>query len=233
MNNNRNETDKVIQDLLNIANLKKDLYENTLNSFKKLKETSLDFSKYYKDTYQNSNPRILIEMKDRSEFEFELKFGGDVLIFIMHSNIFEFPRAHSIYKLPYIKENKNRSYCGIINIYNFLADSFKYNRINDLGYLIGRIFINTDNHYYIEGKHELGLNFNNFANNIFTNEVAKNIINSSINYTINFDLLTPDYETNKEITVFDIQQLEIQNTTIKTGKRLGFQFQADNNEISY
>ena len=41
----------------------------------------------------------------------------------------------------YVKEDKNRSYCGVIHLYNFLADSFKYNRLNDVGYLIGRVFI--------------------------------------------------------------------------------------------
>ena len=93
----------------------------------------------------------------------ELKFAGDVLIFMMHTNVFEFPRHHEIMRTSYIRDDKNRSYCGIINIYNFLADSFKYNRENDIGYLIGRVFINYENHYYIEGKKELGLIYNDFA----------------------------------------------------------------------
>ena len=44
-----------------------------------------------------------------------------------------------------------RTYCGVINMYNFLSDSFKYNRENDLGYLIGRMFINKEN-TFVEGK---------------------------------------------------------------------------------
>ena len=39
-------------------------------------------------------------------------------------------------------QNQLGTFCGIINIYNFLSDSFKYNRESDLGYLVGRIFIN-------------------------------------------------------------------------------------------
>ena len=85
---------------------------------------------------------VPFEFHDKSEFEAELRFGGDVLIFFMHTNIFEFSRDHEVMKTSYVREDPDRSYCGTILIFNFLADSFHYNRENDLGYLIGRIFIN-------------------------------------------------------------------------------------------
>ena len=56
----------------------------------------------------------------------------------------------------YPEENPNRGFCGLIHIYNFLNDSFKYNRVHDLGYLIGRIFINHENHFMVQGKRQLG-----------------------------------------------------------------------------
>jgi len=34
----------------------------------------------------------------------------------------------------------------MISIYNFLSDSFKFNRVNDIGYLIARVFTNKENH---------------------------------------------------------------------------------------
>ena len=85
-----------------------------------------------------------LEYIDRGKFDAEMRMAGDVLFFSMHSNIFEFDRDHSVWKLSYVEEDKMRSYCGIINVYNFLSDSFKYNRFDDLGYLIGRIFVNKD-----------------------------------------------------------------------------------------
>ncbi len=102
-------------------------------------------------------------------------------------------------RTAYVKEDDSRSYCGIINIYNFLSDSFKYNRFNDIGYLIGRIFINKDNHYFIEGKRELGFLYNNFGKHEMNRETAQQIIETAITYTINFDLLTPPYETVKRL----------------------------------
>ena len=49
-------------------------------------------------------------------------------------------------------------------------------------------------------------------------------------YTINFDLLTPPYDSVKEVSVYEMQTT-LDNMKIKTGKRLGFRFQADVNEM--
>lgn len=208
------------------AKLKQYVYSNTLNTIKLFKKTINEVVLEYQDQYKNTEKLIPFEYKDKSDFEIELKFGGDVLLFLMHTNVFEFPREHEVMKTSYIKEDKFRSYCGIIHIYNFLADSFKYNRVNDVGYLIGRVFINKDKHYFIEGKRELGLLYNKFGKAKMGKKAARDIIESSINYTINFDLLTPPYQNVQEIYVQDIKYA-IDNMTLKTGKRLGFRFQAD------
>ena len=168
-----------------------------------------------------SNP-----IKDFGEFSFQLKFGSDILIFFMHSNIFETPRDHLIMKSSYIREDKSRSYCGIIHIFNFLADSFKYSRSSDVGYCIARIFVNREKHYFTEGKKEIGLLYNNFQTSVLDRHAIRRIINSAIDYTLNFDLLTPPYENIKEVTVSEIQTT-LDAMSIKTGKRLGFRFQAD------
>jgi len=117
----------------------------------------------------------------------------------------------------------------IINIYNFLGDSFKYKRINDIGYLIGRVFVNKDMHYFIEGKREIGYLFRSFDIAFMDDQAAKTIITSAIRYALNFDLLTPPYEEVKILSVYEIQTT-LDNMKIKTGKRLGFRFQADADE---
>jgi hypothetical protein len=118
----------------------------------------------------------------------------------------------------------------MINVYNFLADSLKYNRVNDVGYMIGRVFINKDLHYFIEGKREIGMLYYNFATSEISKQAIREIIESSIRYTINFDLLTPPYEDVKQVSVFEMQSSQ-ENQKIPTGKRLGFRFQADHDEF--
>ena len=75
----------------------------------------------------------------------------------MHTNIFDYQSNHQICKTKYVQQDLMRSFCGIINIYNFLSDSLKYNRMNDSGFLISRIFINKDKHFFVEGDKEMGL----------------------------------------------------------------------------
>lgn len=213
------------------ASLKQEVYTKTLNAFNNFKaEVTLLVQKYH-ESVKPGKWNIPFEFKDQGPFEFELKFGGDVLIFFMHTNVFEFSRDHEVMKTSYIKEDKSRSYCGIIHIFNFLADSFKYNRTNDIGYLIGRIFINRENHYFVEGKREIGLLYNNFATAILNKNAIHGIVKSSILYTLNFDLLTPPYDNMKEVTVLEIKTT-LDNIQIRTGKRLGFRFQADKSEES-
>jgi hypothetical protein len=148
----------------------------------------------------------------------------------MHTNIFEFDRSHQVWKSSYIKEDHGRSFCGLINIYNFLNDSFKYSRVNDLGYVIGRIFINKENHYFVEGKRQLGFLYNDFVHSTVDDAALKAVLESTILYCLNFDLFTPPFDAIKEISVLDMQSAS-DSMQIKTGKRLGFRFQADSDEI--
>ena len=172
---------------------------------------------------------LLFEYIDRGTFEFQLRFGSDILIFFMHSNVFETPRNHLIMKSSYVREDKRRSYCGIIHIFNFLADSFRFNRTNDLGYCIARIFVNREQHYYTEGKREIGMLYNTFPSDPLNKKSILQILHSAITYTLNFDLLTPPYDTIKEVTVAEMQTA-LDSMKISTGKRLGFRFHADEGE---
>jgi hypothetical protein len=222
----KKKTQALFDNLINKSLLKQEVYNKTLTSFNMLKTGMVDLVEKYKTQKSEDSQKIPFKFKDRSEFEAEIKFAGDTLVFMMHTNVFEFPRMHEVMKTPYIKEDQERSYCGIINIFNFLSDSFKYNRVNDTGYLIGRIFINKDMHYFIEGKREIGFLYSSFGNSVMNQEVACNILESAIQYTVNFDLHTPPYDNLKEVTVQEFISA-IDSMRIKTGKRLGFKFQAD------
>ncbi|MEI7662231.1 MAG: hypothetical protein WCK34_08535 [Bacteroidota bacterium] len=216
----------LIRAIIDKGSMKQEVYNRTLDVFNNFKQVGEAFVTTNKKTVKKAAYPLLFEYNDRGIFEFQLKFGSDILIFFMHSNVFEIPRDHPVMKTGYIHEDKSRSYCGIIHIFNFLADSFRYNRTNDLGYCIGRVFVNRENHYFTEGKREIGLLYNNFTGNILDRQAVETIIHSAIEYTMNFDLLTPPYETIKEATVAEIQTT-LDSMSIKTGKRLGFRFQAD------
>jgi hypothetical protein len=217
-------------DLFNIVNkkgrLKQLVYSNTLDSINLIKKVITDLLKEYQKIYSKDSEAIPFIQQYSGNFQIRLQFAGDILIFTMHTNVFEFSRYHEVMTTNYIREDKDRSYCGIINIYNFLADSFKYDRLDDVGYLIGRIFINKDNCYFIEGKREVGMLYNSFGKEVFDEAAARKLVESAILYTINFDLLTPPYDTLKEISLSDMSSMS-ESFAMKTGKRLGFKFQAD------
>jgi hypothetical protein len=214
------------------ASLKQDVYNKTLECFNELNEVLTDYVTLFNDYTKQSKPGfpLRFEVTHNKDFEIEMKFGGDILIFLMHTNIFEFPRDHEVMKTSYIKEDKDRSFHGIIHIYNFLADSFKYHRSNDIGYLIGRIFINKDKSYFIEGKKELAFLYHNFGSIKFDKEAMDELIEATIRYTINFDLLTPPYEDVMLVSVSEMQST-LDSISLKTGKRLGFKFYADNQNV--
>ncbi len=96
--------------------------------------------------------------------------------------------------------------------------------------MIARLFVNKDKHFFIEGKRQLGFLYNDFENLVLDSTHIQDVIESSILYTLNFDLLVPPYDMVKELTIN--QKIEMQGIqSQQTGKRLGFRFSADDEEI--
>jgi hypothetical protein len=209
------------------TNLKQEVYQKAVSSFALLKEVLKELADDYRVKLKDKvDDSVLPVYQEKGPFEAEFRLGGDMLIFSMHSNVFVFNREHPIWKLDYIKENALNSYCGVFNIYNFLADSFKYNRSEDLGYLIARIFVNRENHFFVEGKRQSSELVKDFGSDEMTKEYMKEIIETAVQYAIDFDLLVPPYDQVKIVTV-DQMNAEINNSKIQTGKRLGFKFNSD------
>ena len=206
--------------------LKQKVFDNTLESFCMVKEILKSLSREVNSNLGGVDSRVKMEYSDRSNFDAQLKVAGDILLFSMHSNIFQFDRDHQAWKTAYIQKNKYNAYSGIINIYNFLADSFKYSRLDDLGYLIARIFINHENQYFVEGKRQMGMLFTNYGNEAISKPALQLIISTAIQYSMEFDLLVPPYDTIKIATVGQAEA-KIQHSRVITGKRLGFQFNSD------
>lgn len=208
------------------SDLRREVYMATREAFDLFRTTAREVMQQLQQDKRCEKYKERFSFTNRGDFEFEVKFGSDVLLFLMHSNIFEFSRDHQVMKSPYIREDATRSHCGVIRIFNFLADSIEYRREQDLGYMIGRVFINKEKHYFIEGKRELGMLYSNFNTALITSESVQNIVESAIEYTTNFDLLTPPYDDEKVVSVGEMMT-NFDKKTLVTGKRLGFQFQAD------
>ena len=210
--------------------LKQDVFNNIILNFKILKQVLKEIGDDLSSRIESVDERVIIEYKDTGEFEAQLRVAGDVLVFHMHTNVFKFDSQNSLWNTSYFKENGNRGYCGLINVYNFLNDSIKYNRVNDSGYMIGRVFVNAENHFMVEGKRQMGFLYNDIINSVIDKEKMKAIIQSAVLYTLDFDLLIPPYDQVKEVSVLEIQQLS-DKQKLKTAKRLGFQFKADSDSI--
>ncbi|TND08842.1 MAG: hypothetical protein FD123_1696 [Bacteroidetes bacterium] len=208
------------------SSLKQEVYHQTLSVFAELKRVLKEVSADLKPKAAAIDKRLTIEYKEKSEFELELRVAGDVLIFYMHTNVFEFDKTHPVWKTSYVRDNPQFSYCGQIHVYNFLADSFKYNRVNDLGYLIARIFLNVDKHYFVDGKRQLGFLYNDFMHNVIDKDALHRMVESMILYALDFDLFTPPFDEVKEVSVSQIMEATM-SLQLKTAKRLGFRFQAD------
>ncbi len=221
------EKEKVILDRIKDKSIiKQKVFTNTYKVYNDLKKILSEMEVSYNKQLKGDVLEDPFKYNDISNFQSELKVAGDILIFQMHSNIFEFDRDHGVWKISYVQNNAMATYSGIINIYNFLNDSFKYNRMQDLGYLVGRIFINKDFHYFVEGKRQMGFLYNDFGNAVIDNDKLKEIVDTAIAYSLDFDLLVPPYDNMKVITVEQIENKR-QNGQIQTGKRLGFGFRSD------
>ncbi|MFM9006265.1 MAG: hypothetical protein ACKOSR_12315 [Flavobacteriales bacterium] len=212
------------------AVLKQDVYHNTLRVFSDFKSVLSETVKDVSANYGKTDRRVEFQYRDQGDFQAEIKIAGDVLVFYMHTNVFQIDKSNAVWKSGYVKDNDDNAYVGIINVYNFLADSFKYQRVSDVGYLIARIFVNKENHYFIQGKRQLGYLYNDFINNILDKEEMRKVVDSALLYPLDFDLLAPPYENLQQVTVEEIQSVTT-STNLATGKRMGFRFGLDEPHI--
>ena len=219
---------EIFETFKNKSCIKQDVHQQTMASFVIVKEVLQEIAAEYKAYLNGVDNRVEVNYKDQGPYGASLSFGGDVLVFQMHSNVFSFEDAHPIHKHSYVTEKPSRAFCGIINVYNFLSDSFKYNRKNDMGFLISRIFVNQESHLFVEGKGELAYKYVDFSSQTVNKELLTSIIESSIKFSLDFDLYTPEFLKSQIVSVAQMEQLSKDQKTV-TSKRLGFRM-SDNSE---
>ncbi|PCJ64051.1 MAG: hypothetical protein COA58_13765 [Bacteroidetes bacterium] len=212
---------QIIGGLNNKAGLKQHIYRNTKTVFDELKRYAKEIAERLTPEVIKKDKSLEVQFSEISEFEFHLKFSGDTIAFIMHTNVFAFPPEHEVSKMEYVEEAPERGYCGMIQAYNFLSDSIKYQRLSDVGYLLARIFINSEAHFYVDGQRQLDFLFKDFHQNEINEDTIVKIIEQTMLYALDFDLYVPPMEVMSEIT---LQQKNYENNPngLATGKRLGF-----------
>lgn len=220
---------KIILDiLLNKSALKQDIADDCEKIFTEFKAViNTELEELQKDV---KDPRIRLTSKEKGKYEIHVFVGSDVLVFHLHNNVFRLPDDNPLWGTKYLQSNEANGYFGVIYIYNFLAESFLQNRTNDSGYLIGRLFINHDRHFMMEGKGQLGFLFRDLENTMLTTDLVGLIVQSAFAFALEFDLLVPPYDYVAELSVGEIQIIS-NNLQLQTGKRLGFKMKTDDNEI--
>ncbi len=210
-----------IQRLLeNKSQAKQVTYKNLINSFEVLaKESKRVATELKKKTKTSTDHDVTVDFKRVNEHEFQVKLAGDLLIFVLHTNIVTFDDESEVMKNPYIKEKEINRYFGQIMIYNFMSDSLKFNRVNDPGYLLARLLINHEGRYIVEGEGKLGVVYSHVSPAAITEADLNLLVKLALTLAIENDLMAPPYPQVKFITLH--QKLE-KTQELGAGQKIGF-----------
>jgi len=215
---------RILDTVIRKSTLKQKVFDNTFAAFNLLKETLFEMASELDDALEGKlDRRVRIEYRDRGKFETQLQVANDVLIFQMHTDVFDFDPQHPVRRTPYVEADAENAYCGVVNIYNFLSDSFKFNRNADEGYLIGRLFINRERRYFVEGKGRTPVRAADFGSAEIDRDALVAILEEAVAHALDFDLFVPPYEALARVTV-DQFNTKMDNSKFVTGKRWGYGF---------
>lgn len=211
------------------AGLKQDIAEDAQTVFNELKaQIKIELDALRKLV---PDPRVRLHFKERGSQEIHVYIGSDVLVFSLHNNVFRLPDSNPLWGTAYFQQDERNGYFGVIYVYNFLAESLIQNRLDDSGYLISRLFVNFDKHFFIEGRTQLSGIFRDTERHQWNAEICALVVQITFAYALSFDLYIPPYEIQDEITV---NQMHYMGETLKlqTGKRLGFKMKSEDTDIS-
>jgi hypothetical protein len=195
-------------------------YKNLLNAFHVLAAESQQIVGELKARVMPGDDDVTIEYSMVNSHEFHIKLAGDLLIFVLHTNIVSIDGSHPVMQEPYMKEKEVNRYFGQIMIYNFMADSLKFHRINDPGYLIARLLINHEGRYVIEGDGHLTGIANKISSQPIVDAELSILVKLALMLAIENDLVAPPFPDVRYITLF--QKME-KTMELGAGRKIGFQ----------
>jgi hypothetical protein len=222
----KDRLDDIITGLQQKSTTKQAIYRNTYNTFMRMKDISQEIVEELTNRITSHDANVVIEYRSISDLEFQIKFSGDLLVFVMHSNIVTFPDDYEIMRTDYIDEDFRRRFFGHIMAYNFMADTIKYNRLDDPGYLVGRMLINIENHFCIEGVKQLDLPYDQIARNVVNDNTLRLIVESAMIAAVNNDLMGQDVSDIERITY----KQKLENSQLSRPRKLGFMI---NHELTH
>lgn len=213
--------DDIINGLHHKSKTKQEIYRNTLTVFARMKEIAQELVDELTERVTKQDANVQLEYRNVGEHEFQIKFSGDLLVFVMHTNIITFPDDYEIMRSNYVEEDFRRRFFGNIMAYNFMADTIKYNRLEDPGYLVGRMLINIENRFCIEGVKQLDLpidKITDFEQNKVSSKALRVIIESAMVASVNNDLMGQDVSDIERITY----KQKLENMHLVRPSKLGF-----------
>jgi hypothetical protein len=203
---------------------KQQTYKHLIAAFSTLANESHRIVRELRLKAHPTDKDVTIEYQSVTEHEFHVKLAGDLLIFVLHTNIVTFPDDHIVMQDEYVKQQDINRYFGQINIYNFMSDSLKFNRVNDPGYLLARLMVNHDNRFFIEGEGQLSTLFSKISENALNEEALRALVKVSLAIAIENDLMALPYPQVKFITLY--QKLE-HTPDLGGGQKIGFRMSYD------
>ncbi|MDU0372506.1 hypothetical protein ACFPAF_19050 [Hymenobacter endophyticus] len=212
--------DLIFEGLKQKSSAKQAIYRNTLATFDLLRKVSQELVVELSRRITPVDSTVVIEYRPINDMEFHIRFSGDLLVFVLHSNIVTFPDDYGPMDTKYVENDFRRRFFGHIMAYNFMADSIKYQRMNDPGYLVGRLLINIDNHYFLEGVQQLELPDNDMSDNPVTEDSLKLFVESAMIAAVNNDLIAPPLTDIQKISV----KQKLENQQVSRGSKVGFSF---------
>lgn len=214
----KNPSERIIEVLSTKSSTKQQVHRNVLNTFARLKGVLIQLAAELNAAVCDIDRHVVVEFFDRGEYEAEIRFSGDALVFQVHTNAFALPPDHVLRKLPEAKADPLFAYFGMIHVYNFLADSFRMNRLNDAGYLLGRILVNKDGRAMLEGHDKLT---RALSEGPVDDTLLKVWVQQAILYAMAFDLMASPFEGLEEVSVAQFLDVSGQLKQ-RTAKKLGF-----------
>lgn len=209
-----------IQKLLEYKSTAKQVtYKKLITAFELLAKESKRVIAELKKKTKPGDTDVTLGFERINEHEFQVKLAGDMLVFVLHTNIVTFDDSHEVMKDPYIQAADINRYFGQIMIYNFMSDSLKFHRVNDPGYLLARLLINHDGRYIIEGEGKLGVVFSHISESTITEADLNILVKLALTLAIENDLMAPPYTQVKFITLY--QKLE-KTQELGAGQKIGF-----------
>ncbi|MGC4022389.1 MAG: hypothetical protein QM734_10785 [Cyclobacteriaceae bacterium] len=200
-------------------------YKNLLAAFEQLGKESKRVIGELKKKSKPGDDDVTLDFKKISEHEFNVKLAGDLLVFVLHTNIVTFDEQHPVMQEAYIKEKEVNRYFGQIMIYNFMSDSIKYNRVNDPGYLLARLLINHEGRYVVEGEGRLNAMSQKISEAPISEQELNILVKLALMIAIENDLMAPPFPQVKFITLF--QKIE-KAQELGGGQKIGFQMSYQN-----